>query len=223
MTTANIFDLADTWNDGATTFTAIKMDVTDTDSGAGSKLLDLQVGGVSQLSVSKTGAARATAFEYADGGSYLTPTIRAAAFPTTGFSFASVTNTAYIAGGTAVVLFGRSGPTPRVLMRNNADFGWGNADVNGSFDVLLCRDAPHTLAQRLNTNPQAFNIYNTFTDGSNYERARLGWAGNAFEIKPQAEGTGTTRTLHISGLPTSDPAINGVLWNDAGTVKVSAG
>ena len=79
------------------------------------------------------------------------------------------------------------------------------------------------IEQRASTNAQAFNIYNSFTDASNHERARLGWSGNVFEIKPQAEGTGTLRTLHISGLPTSDPAISGVLWNDAGTVKVSAG
>jgi hypothetical protein len=56
MTTQNIFDLSDTWNAGATTFAAIKMNVTDTASAAGSLLLDLQVGGSSKFSVSKSGA-----------------------------------------------------------------------------------------------------------------------------------------------------------------------
>lgn len=51
----NIFDLTDTWNAGATTFTAIKMNVTDTASAAGSLLIDLQVGGASQFSVTKAG------------------------------------------------------------------------------------------------------------------------------------------------------------------------
>jgi len=55
MSTMNIFDLTDTWNAGGTTFTAIKMNATDTASAAGSLLLDLQVGGVSQASVSKAG------------------------------------------------------------------------------------------------------------------------------------------------------------------------
>jgi hypothetical protein len=55
MTTMNLYDMTDTWNAGATTFTAIKMDVTDTASAAGSLLLDLQVGGTSRFSVSKTG------------------------------------------------------------------------------------------------------------------------------------------------------------------------
>lgn len=52
---ANIYDMADTWNDSGTTFTAIKMDVTDTASAAGSLLMDLQVGGTSQFSVRKDG------------------------------------------------------------------------------------------------------------------------------------------------------------------------
>jgi hypothetical protein len=59
MSTMNIFDLTDTWNAGGTTFTAIKMNVTDTASAAGSILIDLQVGGVSQFKVTKAGAVTA--------------------------------------------------------------------------------------------------------------------------------------------------------------------
>lgn len=55
MATVNIFDMADTWNDGGTTFTAIKMNVTDTASAAASALLDLLVGGSSKFTVAKTG------------------------------------------------------------------------------------------------------------------------------------------------------------------------
>jgi hypothetical protein len=50
---ADIFDMADTWNAGATTFTAIKMNVTDTASAAASLLMDLQVGGTSRFQVGK--------------------------------------------------------------------------------------------------------------------------------------------------------------------------
>lgn len=60
MSTMNIFDLTDTWNAGATTFTAVKMNVTDTASAAGSLLIDLQVGGVSQFSVTKGGVLAGT-------------------------------------------------------------------------------------------------------------------------------------------------------------------
>ena len=54
-TTSNIYDLTDTWDDGATTFVAIQMDVTDTASAAVSKLIDLQKGSVSQFNVDKNG------------------------------------------------------------------------------------------------------------------------------------------------------------------------
>lgn len=52
---ADIFNLTDTWNAGATVFNAIKMNVTDTASDAASLLMDLQVGGSSMFSVSKGG------------------------------------------------------------------------------------------------------------------------------------------------------------------------
>jgi hypothetical protein len=54
---ANIYDLSDTWNDGATTFKGIGLNVTDTASASGSLLMDLQVGGVSKFSVRKDGQA----------------------------------------------------------------------------------------------------------------------------------------------------------------------
>lgn len=57
---ANIYDMKDTWDDGSTTFTAIKMDVTDAASAAGSLLLDLKVGGVTKASIDKNGNLTAT-------------------------------------------------------------------------------------------------------------------------------------------------------------------
>lgn len=60
MATQNIFDLTDTWNNVATTFTAIKMNATDTASASGSLLIDLQVGGTSRFSVGKGGNAKIT-------------------------------------------------------------------------------------------------------------------------------------------------------------------
>ena len=52
---AFIYDLTDTWNAGGTTFSAIKMNVTDTASAAASKLVTLQVGGTEKFSVQKDG------------------------------------------------------------------------------------------------------------------------------------------------------------------------
>lgn len=56
MATVNIFNMADTWNNVATTYTAIKMNVTDTASASGSLLLDLQVGGASRFRIRKDGS-----------------------------------------------------------------------------------------------------------------------------------------------------------------------
>ncbi len=48
--------MTDTWNAGGTTFTAVKMDVTNTASAAGSLLFDLQIASTSLFKVAKTGA-----------------------------------------------------------------------------------------------------------------------------------------------------------------------
>ncbi len=48
------------WNNAATTFTGLKLNVTDTASAAGSNLLDLQVGGSSIFSVGSVGTSAAS-------------------------------------------------------------------------------------------------------------------------------------------------------------------
>lgn len=52
---AYIFNMADTWNDPEAEFRGIAMNVTDTASGAGSRILDLMVSGTSVFNVSKEG------------------------------------------------------------------------------------------------------------------------------------------------------------------------
>lgn len=54
-----VSDLVAVWNNVATTFSAIKMDVTDTASAAGSMLLNLLVGGAARFQVTKAGAVTA--------------------------------------------------------------------------------------------------------------------------------------------------------------------
>jgi hypothetical protein len=53
-----VIDAAQTWNDGAVTFTGLKFNATDTASAAASLLMDLQVGGTSKANISKTGNLR---------------------------------------------------------------------------------------------------------------------------------------------------------------------
>lgn len=55
----SVADLVATWNNVATTFSGIKLDVTDTASAAGSFLLNLLVGGAARFQVTKAGAVTA--------------------------------------------------------------------------------------------------------------------------------------------------------------------
>jgi hypothetical protein len=109
-------------------------------------------------------------------------------------------------------------------------------------DIVLLRDAAGILAQRNGTAAQTFRVYNTYTSSTNYERAKLEWSSNVLRIgteKGSAGGTardmelqtdGTTRVtvkaggaIIFSGIPTSNPNVAGQLWNDGGTLKISAG
>jgi len=55
-TSQPLFDLTQTWNAGAVTFSGLKLNVTDTASTAASLLMDLQVGGTSKFKVDKSGS-----------------------------------------------------------------------------------------------------------------------------------------------------------------------
>ena len=68
MATAPLSNLTALWNSIGTTFKGISLDVTDTASAAGSLLMDLQVGGVSQFRVSKGGRVTAQTLTIGLGG-----------------------------------------------------------------------------------------------------------------------------------------------------------
>lgn len=75
---------------------------------------------------------------------------------------------------------------------------WGSADV-ATPDVKLQRDAASALAQRDGTNAQTYNLYNTFTDASNYERLGIKYATNVITFASEAAGTGTARDFQFTG------------------------
>ena len=149
---ADIFNMLDTWNASGTTFTAIKMSVTDTASAAGSLLMDLQVGGVSQFSVRKNGT--------------------------------SALSSILVGGGTF-------GGDANWWSSNNLNVASASVLSFGPADTVLRRDAANTLAQRNGVNAQAFNLYNTYTDASNYERGYMRWSSNLLDIGMEAAGTGS--------------------------------
>jgi len=249
---ANIYDMADTWNDAGTAFTAIKMDVTDTASDAASRLLELQVGGADRFYVDKSGYA------------YTTRIVKVGDDSTYWSGFIVGDEPSVTATNVTVASFSRSGT---------------NGVFSLSGPVTLSVEGAGILAQRNGTSAQTFRVYNTYTDASNYERGFMKWNSNVLEIGTEAAGTGTARdvqiksanpsisgstlvdliqgnatirffgggfypaasgimlgrssnpwnnayldgTIIMSNLPTSDPVNAGQLWNDSGTLKISAG
>jgi hypothetical protein len=183
-------------------------------------LLDLQVNGTSRARLLNTGA---LIFTPPDNN------------PTQGVEFLT---TAGAANGHI-----RNVPNTGVLSigsTTSVDIAVGSVWL--SSDTRLFRDAANTLAQRNGTNAQTSRVYNTYTSATSYERAKLEWSSNVLRIgteKGSAGGTardmelqtdGTTRitvkadgAILFSGIPTSNPAVAGQLWNDGGTLKISAG
>ena len=84
-------------------------------------------------------------------------------------------------------------------------------------------DASNTFAQRNGTNAQAFRVYNTYTDASNYERLGITWASNVCTISTQNAGTGTLRGLTLTSAQTNvDVTGTGtVVFSKGGTTLVT--
>ena len=172
---ANIYDMSDTWNDGATTFTSIKMNVTDTASASDSLLMDLQVGGTSQFSVAKSGDVIVPAESY---------------FGVTGGSrFMARANSSRVYTGAVINI--------ECVANDGVTIGPSLGILTGLNSARLYADAADTLAQRRSTNAQTFNLYNTYTDASNYERGFMKWNSNVLEIGTEAAGTGVNRSFAL--------------------------
>jgi hypothetical protein len=72
----------------------------------------------------------------------------------------------------------------------------GSIDFGGS-DTILLRDAANTLALRNGTNALKLRLYNTYTDGSNFERVSFDWSSNVAYVSTSNSGTGSARDLAL--------------------------
>lgn len=171
---ADIYDMTDTWNDAGTTFTAVKMNVTDTASNSASLLLDLQVGGASKFQVKKSGN-----------------------ISISGNGIEASGNTLYFTGG-GTFCFG-TGANLGAWVDSTDYIAWTSGSIFSARDTLLYRDGAGILALRNSTNAQEFRAYNTYTDASNYERGFLKWNSNVLEVGTEAAGTGTQRDVQLNG------------------------
>ena len=103
------------------------------------------------------------------------------------------------AGYTNALLLYDTGGGPAVALTSNGDIRWSSSATNAgsTADVILRRDAANTLALRNGASAQTFNVYNTFTDASNYERGKIAWSSNVLQIGTEKAGTGTARALEL--------------------------
>jgi len=167
----SLVDLAGTWNTTGTP-SAIKLNVTDTASNASSKLLDLQTGGISRLSVSKDGTlvVRGGGNQvygiYSPSAYWRLGNAGGGHFIMYGLSFYaasdSTTDTAFNIGGV-----GGSG-VGVLELRNIGVIRW-----QGTAQTILQREADGVLGQYNGTNAQEKRLYGTFSSSTNYQRMTI--------------------------------------------------
>jgi hypothetical protein len=98
-----------------------------------------------------------------------------------------------------VTVAGLSANATGLALKSTLPISWSSGDpaINGSDTFLLRDNFANIIGQRNGTSPQAFTVYNTYTDSSNYERLITLWSGNTAFIATQALGTGVSRPLVI--------------------------
>lgn len=141
------------------------------------------------------------------GGLNYTPGAAAATIEDNGSAtaFAGGRSQLYLRASTNIIMSSATS----VRMTNSAVFGWSSSPEDFAPNTALVRDgADNTMAMRNGVNAQTFNIYNTYTDGSNYERGAFKWDTNVLRIGTEKAGTGTARSLALMTNGTNALTIN---------------
>jgi hypothetical protein len=175
-------EINQTWNTTGTP-TLIKANVTNTASNASSLLMDLQIGGASKL---KCDTSSIVYLNGATSGSI-------ARREDIDMLMLQNATTAY-----GVIGIGSVGFNYGINIRSSASLAWTIDTPASSRDLILLRDAANTLALRNAANAQAFNIYNTYTSGSVYERGFMRWVSNVLEIGTEHVGASARATAILA-------------------------
>ena len=181
MANVSINNITETWSSSGTAYTGIKYNATDSGpSAAGSKLIDLQVGGVSKFSVDKSGSLSTVGLPYVNVTSTTPVTI-------TGlytYSYNLVLTANATVGQAAVSSFG-------FKVGSSYNIGWASGNADSGADLILARDQANTLAQRNGTNPQSYRLYLSYTDTTNnYSRFAINATANYYRLASEI-GTST--------------------------------
>jgi len=204
VTASTPLSITQTWNSAGVTFTGLQLNATDTASASGSLLMDLQVGGSSKFRVEKgSDLYVGTKFYYNEANGDL----RLGSGPNHRYGFVQRAVWTYNDGV--------------IAWNSTSNVSSGGTNV----DLILARDSAGIFAQRNSTNAQAFKLYRTFTDASNYER--LGFLATnttRYTITSENAGTGSARSLEVSFYtaasdPTSTDITSGCfsVWKNSGT------
>lgn len=98
--------------------------------------------------------------------------------------------------------------TSGIVIQSGKVLAFGNAFTDTG-TTQLWEHASHAIAQRNGTNPQTFQVYNTYTSDTSHERLSITWATNVCTIETEkGSAGGTLRGLRIGG---SSSALVG-LW-----------
>lgn len=122
----------------------------------------------------------------------------------------------------------------KVIIYGGNDLAWDGlnaADITCGREIRLDHGTGYPVKIHDGSSPAELNICGIGSGTTDYENLVVkAQSGANFLIETTAGGTGTDRgltidaaNLNFSNLPTSDPSVAGQLWNDAGTLKVSAG
>jgi hypothetical protein len=164
-----------TWNNVATNFTGVLLNVTSTLSATASKLLDLQVGGASQFFVNKSGVCVAVAVTGQFG------------VLSDNSNGSGICSQGILVGTNSFIYFYTAS-------------GYSAAAAIPSSDVSLKRDGVGILSQRSGTTAQTFRVYGTWTDASNGDWLNITKAaGGASTLSTIKNGTGIEGDLALRG------------------------
>lgn len=86
--------------------------------------------------------------------------------------------------------------TPALGAASATSLSVSGALTLGTSGILV--GGTNLVEQYNSTSAQTYSIYNTRTDGSNYERARMVWGANIFGVNVEGSGTGTQRGMLLN-------------------------
>jgi len=128
-------------------------------------------------------------------------------------------------GGIVLIDPGTEG-APGLAIVGDTDTGLFSS-TNGQLDLTINGAANLELSANLleqvnGPNAQAYNLYNTKTDASNFERFEIKYAGDIITFASESAGTGTTRFVTFTGANVGVGVFPAALLHVNGTSIISS-